>query len=471
MSTEVGSSRATVMVSGLIVGVLGGVAIWATGMAPVTGVALGGLYGLLFALLAARRTVGPGAGLLWGLAYALLLWLAGPAGVFPLLGGAPAMGMLETARAQFPELVAYLLFFGLPLGLTLGIIGGLRQRPERTPFSLSRALVVGGVAGVVGGWAFGRWMAQVGFFPLIAGLVNSDSVMVGMGLHFAIAVSIGASFGILFQRDVRGLGSSLGWGLAYGIFWWFLGPLTLLPVLGRSTPDWSFGHASDLFGSLVGHVIYGLLVGLVYAMLDRLWVGFFYDSDPIHREPEGPGGRTLRSLGWGAAASLVGGLLFSLILLATGVLSNVAGIMGSSSVVIGFIVHMAISTLIGMSYGLLFRDEAPDAGSGVAWGLLYGLAWWFIGPLTLMPILLGDLFVWTAQAAGNLLPFLIGHLIYGAATASVFLLLERRHTDWLRLDPRLADREKRNQRPSGTPAPALWLFVLGLGVMLPIILG
>ena len=467
-----GSSRTTAIAAGLVVGVLGGTAVLATGLAsPVTGVALGGLYGLLFALLVSRRANGPGAGLLWGLGYALLLWLAGPAGLFPLIGGALAMGMLETARAHFPELVAYLLFFGLPLGLTSGTLGGARPRSGGASFSLTRALVVGGAAGVVGGWAFGQWMAQVGFFPLIAGLVNSDSPMVGIGLHFAIAVSIGASFGVLFQRDVRGLGSSLGWGLGYGIFWWFLGPLTLLPVLGGSTPDWSFEHGSELFGSLVGHVIYGLLVGLVYAALDRLWVGFFYDSDPINRKSEGPGVRTLHSLGWGAAASLVGGLLFSLILLATGVLSNIAGMMGSSSVVLGFVASMVISTLIGMSYGLLFRDEAPDAGSGIAWGLLYGLAWWFIGPLTLMPMLLGDSFVWTAQAAGVLLPFLIGHLIYGAATAGVFLLLERRHNDWLRLDPRLADRENRRKRPVGTAAPALWLFVLGLGVMLPVILG
>jgi hypothetical protein len=103
--------------------------------------------------------------------------------------------------------------------------------------------------------------------------------------------------------------------------------------------------------------------------------------------------------------------------------------------------------------------------------MLYGLAWWFVGPLTLTPILLGDPFVWTTEAAGRLLPALIGHLIYGAATACAFLLLERRHAGWLRLDPRFAAREERRQRPVGTPAPALWLFVLGLGVMLPIILG
>jgi uncharacterized membrane protein YagU involved in acid resistance len=379
--------------------------------------------------------------------------------------------MVDTTRARFPELVAYVLCFGVPLGLGLGAWGTIGRPAGEPHFSFPRAVIVGGLAGIFGGWAFGKWMAQVNFFPLIAELVNSKSRVVGITLHFIIAVVIGGSFGLLFQRDIRGYGSSMGWGLAYGILWWFLGPLTLKPLLLGKPLDWSYLRGTELFGSLVGHIVYGVIVGVIYAALDRLWVGFFKDSDPINREPEGPGLRIIHSLKWGAAAGFSGGLLFSLVLLATGTLPEVARMGGGSSAVFGFIVHMSISAILGMSYGLLFKREATDFGSGITWGLVYGLVWWFIGPMTLLPILLGGSLTWTTAAANELFPSLFGHLLYGAATASAFFLLERRHMAWLLLDPRIAASEARRRRPVGTPAPALSFFALGMGVLLPILLG
>ncbi len=91
----------------------------------------------------------------------------------------------------------------------------------------------------------------------------------------------------------------MGWGATYGICWWFLGPLTLLPWLTHHPVDWTEAHAATLFGSLVGHIIYGIIVGLLYAAFDRVWRRVFYESDPLNREPEGAGQRTVSSLGWG----------------------------------------------------------------------------------------------------------------------------------------------------------------------------
>jgi len=459
----------------LPVGAAGGAFLSLTGLvAPVTGLLLGCLYGLIFCLVARPRANTPGAGLLWGLAFAMVFWLAGPAAIGRLFVSASpgSTMMLDTVRARFPDLVGYILFFGAPLGIVLGTVNRRHTpgRPGQAKFSLSRAVVVGGLAGILGGWAFGQWMAKVNHFPLIAGLIHLSSPRAGVALHFVFAFIIGASFGLLFQRDVRGYGSCLGWGFGYGIFWWFLGPMTLMPLWQGRSLDWSYQHGQELYGSLVGHIVYGLIVGVIYATADRLWIALFIESDPINRQPEPPGSRTVRSIGWGALAGLVGGLTLLPIMTIVTRPSQLAGLVGGTSPIVGVIVHLFISGLIGISYGLLFEHESPDFAAGIAWGLLYGLVWWFVGRLTLFPILRGLSFTWTHEAAAEALPLLIGHLIYGVVTAVVFLVFERRHRDWMLLDPRFAAREARLRRPTGTAAPALWLFAVGLGVLLQIVL-
>ncbi len=473
-----------VLFSCAAIGALGGLAALMVGRVDRIGsvniILMGLVFGIVFAILCMQYASSVGAGLLWGIAGAVLVWLVTSVGLPQVIMGMPMDQMSDMARTHFPELIAFVVCIGTPVGIALGLLGqpATRESSSNTHrasmeerFSWPRALVIGGLSGVIGGWVFGVWMAQVNFFPLVASLVNATSRETGVVVHNIIAILIGMSFGVLFQHDARGHGSSMGWGMAYGVLWWFIGPLTILPLLLGQAPDWSAVHGGELFGSLVGHIIYGLIVGLIYATLDRVWVGFFKDTDPINREAEGSGVRTLQSLGRGAVGSLLGGLVFSVIMATTDSLPVVASLVGGASPVLGFLVHMLISVLIGMSFGLLFQRESPNALSALMWGLLYGLMWWFIGRLTLLPVILGAPLAWSLKSATGALPSLIGHLLYGAGTAAVFIVLERRHNAWLQLDPRIAAREARLRRPLGTPAPALWLFTLVLGVLLPVLVG
>jgi len=458
---------------GLVVG-LGGGALQSFALGtPIThGVAIGGAFGLVFGILFARRAISAGAGLIWGLAAAFLMWLVFPAGLLPLFtSGAHSMAALRDTRDQFPLLVGYLVCLGMPVGLLLGIRGARRSSGADIQFNWARAMVAGGLAGLLGGFIFDRWMSAGEFFPLLSGLSELPSRSAGLTLQFFIAVLMGVIFGLLFQRDVRSYGSCMGWGVGYAILWWFLGPMTVLPLLSRTPLDWSSENGSAMFGALVGHILYGLILGVSYATLDKIWVRLFIQSDPLNREAHGPGLRVLQSLGWGALAGFAGGIVSSPIMLKTDVLTKVAGLDTSFTNWHGLLVHLLVSSLIGMTFGLLFRNESSNLGAGVAWGWLFGLIWWYLGPMTLLPLLLTGVCDWSTDAASALLPSLMGHLIFGAVTAFVFLLLERRYTRWLLLDPRIALREQRRVRPVGTPAPALWFLVLGLGVLLPILLG
>jgi hypothetical protein len=142
-------------------------------------------------------------------------------------------------------------------------------------------VLAGVVAGLVAGIVFGFMMQmmsaptpdgrQMPMMGMIAQVVRSDSLAVGWLYHLFNSAVIGAIFGWLLGDRIAGrLGRGAGWGAIYGFGWWILGGLILMPVfLGMPAfaPLKMPPMRPVAMGSLMGHLIFGLILGTATARL------------------------------------------------------------------------------------------------------------------------------------------------------------------------------------------------------------
>lgn len=136
------------------------------------------------------------------------------------------------------------------------------------------------VAGLIGGVVFGLMMQMMsaptpegGRMPMMAmigQIVGSPTVGVGWLYHLFNSAVIGAIFGWVLGDRVHGYASAFGWGAAYGFAWWIVGGLILMPLfLGMSpfAPLMMPPMRMVAMGSLIGHLIFGLILGGAYTWL------------------------------------------------------------------------------------------------------------------------------------------------------------------------------------------------------------
>lgn len=126
--------------------------------------------------------------------------------------------------------------------------------------SWGRRATAGLLGGLAGGVVFGVLMAMMGMFTTIAMMMGSTSPLVGVVVHLMISIVYGLVLTLFFARFLHSYGRASVAGLVYGVILWVVGPLLIMPLmLGMSV----FGFSAAVMMSLMGHVIYGVLLALV----------------------------------------------------------------------------------------------------------------------------------------------------------------------------------------------------------------
>lgn len=141
-------------------------------------------------------------------------------------------------------------------------------------------ILAGAGAGLIAGVVFGIMMQMMsaptpdgGSMPMmamVAMVVKSESMAVGWLYHLFNSAVIGALFGAILGARVAGRASGLAYGAAWGVVWWVLGGLILMPLaLGMDpfAPLLMPPMRPVAIGSLVGHLVYGLILGVAYASI------------------------------------------------------------------------------------------------------------------------------------------------------------------------------------------------------------
>lgn len=141
-------------------------------------------------------------------------------------------------------------------------------------------LAAGVVGGLIAGSVFGMMMTMmhaptpqggsVRVMTMIAMIVGSTSMTIGWLYHLVNSGVIGGLFGLLMGTRIAQGRNVLVLGVVYGLVWWMVGGLVLMPLLLGMPP-----FAPLLMppmrmlavGSMMGHAIFGLILGLTFARL------------------------------------------------------------------------------------------------------------------------------------------------------------------------------------------------------------
>ena len=118
-------------------------------------------------------------------------------------------------------------------------------------------------------------------------------------------------------------------------------------------------------------------------------------------------------------ASTVAGVLFGFFMQMRGMIVMIASMVGSESVVLGWTMHMMISWIFGIGFGVMTLISRKY----ILLGVIHGILIWIIGPLLVMPIMMGMGPMISEMFTSAQLMSLVTHLGFSLILAILFSIL------------------------------------------------
>lgn len=120
------------------------------------------------------------------------------------------------------------------------------------------------VSGIAGGVLLGAVLTAFGHIRPIGDLVGKPTIEVGWTILLVICAVAGALYGAFAGRSVSAqIVPAIGIGICYGGLWWLILQLIVVPL---RQGDGVFVFADDSMVILGAYVVFGVVLGLVYAM-------------------------------------------------------------------------------------------------------------------------------------------------------------------------------------------------------------
>jgi uncharacterized membrane protein YagU involved in acid resistance len=113
---------------------------------------------------------------------------------------------------------------------------------------------------------------------------------------------------------------------------------------------------------------------------------------------------------------IIGGIIFGIMMQMMGMIPMIAMMVGSESLFVGWLIHMIISIIFGLGFVILTKFVS----NLIIATIIYGVLIWILGPLLIMPMMLGMGPMISQAFAPDQLMSLMTHILFTVILAIVY---------------------------------------------------